>query len=470
MRLPPAASSTSTCSGASEVTQTASMSSATSAEGLLDELATRVTRQLTGSEMATLVLDGEDSDFVRFNRARVRQAGSVSQLGLELSLIDGQRSATSSTTLSGKPEADGARVDAMLASLRDQVVALLDDPHLVVNTEPVSTRTERLGSLPDAEEVIDRVRTTAGAHDLVGIYQAGTTVGGFANSLGQRNWFRSDSFGLDWSMVHSADRATKQLYAGTVWDPSAAGTAIEHSVAQLEALARPTITLAPGRYRAYLAPAAMVELTDMLSWGGFSERAHRTRTTPLLSMISDDARFDSRVHMAEATAQGTAAPFQSSGFLRPDRVQLIEDGRYADTLVSPRSAIEFGAKANGADEWEAPESLSVAPGDIAAEAVLDTLGTGLHISNLWYLNFSDRPACRTTGMTRFATFWVEDGEIVAPAEVMRFDDSIIRLLGENLVGLTDTSELVLDMGSYGSRSTGSTRVPGAIVEDMTFTL
>jgi hypothetical protein len=34
-------------------------------------------------------------------------------------------------------------------------------------------------------------------------------------------------------------------------------------------MARPPRTLTPGRYRAYLAPAAVTELLDMLAWGGF---------------------------------------------------------------------------------------------------------------------------------------------------------------------------------------------------------
>ena len=61
---------------------------------------------------------------------------------------------------------------------------------------------------------------------------------------------------------------------------------------------------------------------------------------------------------------------------------------------------------------------------------------GLAIGNLWYLNYSDRPACRMTGMTRFATFWVEHGKIVAPVDVLRFDDTLYRMLGDNLEALT----------------------------------
>ena len=73
-------------------------------------------------------------------------------------------------------------------------------------------------------------------------------------------------------------------------------------------------------------------------------------------------------------------------------------------------------------------------------------------------------------MTRFATFWVENGEIVAPLSVMRFDETLYRMLGENLVGLTAEREWVLDPGSYFERTTSSGRYPGALVEDFNFTL
>jgi predicted Zn-dependent protease len=101
---------------------------------------------------------------------------------------------------------------------------------------------------------------------------------------------------------------------------------------------------------------------------------------------------------------------------------------------------------------------------------LRRLEEGLYVSNLWYLNFSDRPAGRLTGMTRFATFWVEKGRIVAPVSPMRFDDSIYRILGENLVELTRQRELLLDPSTYGERSTSSARLPGALLKSLRFTL
>ena len=112
----------------------------------------------------------------------------------------------------------------------------------------------------------------------------------------------------------------------------------------------------------------------------------------------------------------------------------------------------------------------MAAGDLAAADVLQRLGTGIYINNLWYLNYSDRPAGRMTGMTRFATFWVERGEIVAPVNVMRFDESLYRMFGENLEGLTQERDYIIDPSSYGVRSTQSWRLPGALVNDFTLTL
>ena len=73
-------------------------------------------------------------------------------------------------------------------------------------------------------------------------------------------------------------------------------------------------------------------------------------------------------------------------------------------------------------------------------------------------------------MTRFATFWVEDGRIIAPVNAMRFDDSIYRMLGDHRVDLSRERELLLDSSTYEARSTRSMRLPGALLRALKFTL
>jgi hypothetical protein len=54
--------------------------------------------------------------------------------------------------------------------------------------------------------------------------------------------------------------------------------------------------------------------------------------------------------------------------------------------------------------------------------------------------------------------------------VLRFDDSLFRMLGPNLEALTENTELLLASDTYEERSLSSARVPGALVSGLAFTL
>ena len=428
------------------------------------ELADRLAGRLRPGETLLCNLSAERSDFVRFNQARVRQAGSVEQGYLALRLVRERRQASATTSV-----LDVSGVEALLGSLRGALEGLPEDPWLLVNEAPRSTTSERRGAVPSPESVVEEVVEAAEGRDLVGIYAGGTIHRGFANSLGQKNWHEVDSFNFDWSLYRRGDQAVKASYAGFEWDPSAFSAKLESAAQALQAFAHPVKTIQPGEYRAYLAPRALEELVGMLCWGGFSARARETKQSPLLRMQSGE-RFSPSLQLLENTADGVAPGFQSDGFVKPPKVTLIADGRLGDALVSPRSAKEYGLATNAANGGESPESPDMAAGDLPQADVLQALGEGLYISNLWYLNYSDRPAGRITGMTRFATFWVEGGRIAAPVSPLRFDDSVYRILGTNLLGLTRERERLLDASTYGERSTSSARLPGALLSGLRFTL
>ena len=441
-----------------------------SVQGYFDELIAWTTSKLEADEVLTASLSGENSDFVRFNGAEVRQAGSVQQRNLNLDLIAGSAHVAGDLQLSQDIEIDRARVGDLLADLRARRRLVPPDPYLLYATEVGSTERIEASDVPDSVQAIAEIQKAGAGRDLVGIYAAGETFTGFANSFGQRNWAQSATFNFDWSFYLREDKAVKNIYAGQHWVSDEFGAKVDWSSRQLDALARDAVDLNPGSYRTYLAPAAVSELVDMMSWGGFGLKSHRTKQTPLLKMVTEDVSLDPMIRLSEDTANGVGPDFQQQGFLRPDEVVLIEGGTYEDCLISPRSAQEYGTETNGASPSESPESMAMAGGGLPTADVLERLGTGLYVGNLWYLNFSDRAACRTTGMTRFATFWVEGGEIVAPANVLRFDDTAYNLLGTNLVDLTTEVETMLDPSTYGGRSSSSSRLPGALVGEMTFTL
>ena len=167
----------------------------------------------------------------------------------------------------------------------------------------------------------------------------------------------------------------------------------------------------------------MEEIVELLCWGGFSAARSRREQSAL---VEDAHRCAARpgVQISEDYAGGVAPPFQAEGFARPPSVPLV------DRRPSCRSArLRRARRANSASTRTArtapnrPSRCRSAGGTVAMRDALAALDTGLAVGNLWYLNYSDRPACRMTGMTRFATFWVENGKVVAPVDVLRFDDT-----------------------------------------------
>lgn len=434
------------------------------------ELADALQTQLHGDEVFTCNYAGEDSDFVRFNHAQVRQAGHVTNRQLTLELIHGARHVARTLTLTGQRDIDDARLRDTLATLRAQLRDVADDPHLIYATDAASTERVATDALPAPADAVSELLTAGQERDLVGIYAAGGIFAGFANSLGQRNWQSTYSFNLDWSSYHASDKAVKNAYAGFHWDSAELRRKLDWSDEQLAALRQPPVSIKPGRYRVYLAPAALLELIETMSYGGFGYKDFRTGQSTLLRLLDGRAELSPQLTLKENTAEGVAPAFQEAGFLRPPAVTLVEGGRFGSCLISPRSAREYGVATNGASAGERPYSLDVAAGSLPGADVLGTLGTGVYVGNLWYLNYSDRNACRTTGMTRFATFWVERGQIQAPLNVMRFDETIYRAFGECLRNFTAERDFILDASTYRGRSTASARLPGAVIEDFTFTL
>jgi predicted Zn-dependent protease len=447
---------------------------------LFDVLAEVLPTQARPGELLAATFDAEGSDFLRFNGARLRQAGRVERAVAHLRLVDGGRQAFHALTLPGLdagPDAVRGAVRDAMAGLRAAIADSAPDPLLDLNREPVVAEDTGPDEPFDRDAFVDTVAAAAGDADLVGFCAAGPVARGFCSSTGSRQWYGRTSVVFDWSIHLPADdaadgvrKAVKAGWSGPRLDAAALAAAIARSRADAAVMARPVRRLAPGEQRVLLAPQAFADLLEILSWGGFSARAHRAGQSPLARLQRGEAHFSPLLSMAEDLDAGLAPGFQADGYPRPRRVPLIEAGRFAQWLASPRTAREHGVPSNAASDHEAPESLRVEPGTMPAGDALARLGTGLSVANLWYLNFSDRPACRVTGMTRFACLWVEDGEPVAPVEAMRFDDSLYRVLGDTLEALGDTPRTMPATETYSARATGGIEAPSALLGALRFTL
>ncbi|MBK1725099.1 metallopeptidase TldD-related protein [Thiocystis violacea] len=423
---------------------------------------------LSGTEILFCQLGGESSDFARLSQNRIRQAGHLQSATLGLSLLNGHRQAEAFCDLGGVPEQDLRTATGLLERLRERIPFVPEDPYLNYSMQARESLEQVGEGLPPAEAVMDLLVAEADGLDLVGIWASGSVCAGLGSSVGHRFWHESRSFNLDWSSYLQTDKALKCGYGGFRWEPDVLRAKVGDLRRGLEVMARPARVIQPGRYRAYLAPAALQELLALLAWGGFGLKDHRTHQSPLLKLVRAERGLAAGVNIQEEHVRGLMPRFTAEGFLKPDRVTLIEDGAFRDCLVDARTAREYGAEVNAAAD--VPESIAVGAGDLAMPDVLARLDTGLSIGNLWYCNWSDMNDCRMTGMTRFGTFWVEGGELVAPVEVMRFDDSLYHLLGERLEALTRERELILSPETYEGRSNASALLPGLLVSGIDLAL
>ena len=174
--------------------------------------------------------------------------------------------------------------------------------------------------------------------------------------------------------------------------------------------------------------------------------------------------------MKEDFSSGTVPRFNASGEICDIQLPLIINGSLKNTLISTRTANEYKLSSNFASSGEYLRSPVMESGDIGESDILKELDTGVYLSNLHYLNWSDQLGGRVTGMTRYACFWVENGEIIAPIETMRFDDSFYRFFGEKLLDVEDKVTVVPEVSTYGQRSLGATTCPGILVDSFALTL
>ena len=375
--------------------------------------------QLRTGEELNLGLDGEESSFFRFNAARLRQNTFVQQNNMSLTFQKDRRKVDFGMSLSGNMDQDQKAAAYLLERARQESQVLPEDPFLTAMENKGESHKVYAGKLLPAKETIESIVSSASGSDFVGLYAGGPVVRGSRNSLGQKHWFSTENFFVDYSLftknVDGDNKAVKGVFAGLDWDQEMFQRRLQASKNQLALMQRKTQKIPRGQYRTYLAPAAVAEIMGTLSWGAFSMRSLKQGNCGLAKLHEAEKSLSPLLSIHENFGLGLCPQFNSLGEMAPDNMALIEKGQSQNLLVSTRSAKEYAVKANGS-LGEGLRSTEILPGHLQEAQILKELGTGLFLGNLHYLNWSDVPNARITGMTRYACFWVEKGEVVGPIQ------------------------------------------------------
>jgi len=436
-------------------------------------------------EELNLELRGEDTTYLRLNNSKIRQNTQVEQRRCKMTFHHNGHSLAAAFDLSGSKPENLKTAKSILAELRQMTQNL---PQRMIPPAPMSHGGQSLQmneARPLASnEFLQDLKLMASGMDLVGLLASGQMVRASANHLGQNHWLSNRSFFFDYSIytesLSGESKAIKDCYADTEWSHEKFLNQISENKKQLSLFRRNTLRLDPKGYRVYLAPAATAELVRMFTWASvnwnpLSLTAYKKGTSAFTDFIDGKKHLSSQFSLIENFELGLSPRFNSLGELAPSRLTLIENGRFKNLLISTPASIEHQLPTNCADltGWfpEGARSLELASGSLPEKKALAELGTGVFISNLHYCNWSDLKSARLTGMTRYACFWVENGEIKAPIQDMRFDVSLYDIWGPcGLVALSQESKIDPLIDTYGERSMGGLKAPGMLVDGFNFVL
>ena len=425
---------------------------------------------LTKDEVLKNGMWGENSQFIRINNSKIRQTGIVKDLSYSMALISNKKQVSHSLTITGILNTDKSKLESILNKLREDIVQVPEDPFIVYPKSIKSSEEKHNGNLLPFEDAIKMLMPAMQGTDLTGLWASGLIYTGVANSLGQTHWFETETFSLDYSLITKDKKMVKDYFAGTHWNQLNYEDYISSSKKKLELMQKESIKIKPGKYKTYIAPAGVSDIIDMFSWGGISEASLQQKDSAFLKMRDERIKLSPCFTLQEDFSSGMVPRFNDEGEIAPESLPLIMKGSLENTLVSTRSEKEYGVKTNYASEGEGLRSPKVALGDLKENQILEKIDKGVYLSNLHYLNWSDRLGGRITGMTRYACFYVENGKIVAPIENMRFDDTIYNIFGQELNSVTNFDQLIPDVGTYDGRNLGGNHCPGILLDNFALTL
>ncbi|MCX7675319.1 MAG: metallopeptidase TldD-related protein [Bdellovibrionaceae bacterium] len=427
--------------------------------------------------VASCYLNAEKVWYLRLNQARIRQMTFVEQAFLQISLQKDQKQWNIELGLSGNPQDDIQRIKHDINQATSHWNEIETHPRFFPFTfaPPATYRECSLESFdPEITHKLSHWLTQRARGDLCGLFCYGHSYVFSTNSLGVEREFLNLNGFFDYSLYDQNQlgqpKATKDTYFFQEFNPEALEERWQKKHQEITLLKKASRPLERGLYRAYLTPDAVAELLSTLSWGGLSYDALQKGICPLEAFFRGEREFSSQLSLRENFNLNLGPSFNSLGEIPPRELPLIQEGKKQNLLVSSSSAHKYGIPSNFAEGhggwgYESPRSLEVLPGTLSDSDILKSLGTGLYLGALHYCNWSHQQSASITGMSRFACFWVENGEIQYPIEDFRFDVSLYELWGpRGLLGLTEKAEIMPRTGTYGARDLGGMKSPGFLVD------
>jgi PmbA protein len=400
-----------------------------------------------GASEAEVMVTGDDSSLTRFANSEIHQNVAETSRSVNLRFVSGKRIAVLS---SGRTDDDGLRLLVERAAAVVRNVEELDDwaglpgPDGSRGVRPAATWSA--GTAEATPELrAEGVRAVIAAADAAGV----TAYGAF--STGADSIAVANSAGIR----AAESRTTSQLVTvhmspdgGNGYAEAVAldATTIDAAAIGREAAAKArasdnAVSVPPGDYPVVLEEYAVVDITDMLGYLGFSALAVQEgrsfvepgkRIGSDLVTITDDG----------ADPAGLPMSFDFEGVAK-ERVPLVEAGICRNVVYDTQTAARDGRRSTGHGlpapnpYGPFPINIVMSAGSTSRDDLIGGLDRGLLVTRFHYTNPVHPKLAIITGMTRDGTFLVEGGKIVGPVRNLRYTQSYLAALaGVSAVGST----------------------------------
>lgn len=190
----------------------------------------------------------------------------------------------------------------------------------------------------------------------------------------------------------------------------------------------------PGTYEVVLAPYAVTDLLEHLSWVGFSALAMQEHRS--FMQLGERLMSESVTIRDDCRDPGLFPyPFDYEG-VSTQPVDIIRAGVCNAVLYDTPTAQRDGVASTG-HSLPQPNTfgayaahLVMLPGEQSVEQLIAPVRRGLYVTRFWYVRDVDPLRTTITGMTREGTFRIEDGELRGPVRDLRFTQSIVDALAD----------------------------------------
>lgn len=404
-----------------------------------------------------------DTGFLRFARNEATTAGATDETEVTVTAWKGKRRASVSggfdLSESGydagalqKLVADAEELAAI--SPEDREYMPLPGPQEYPEVDAFDAATAAAGPLERAKKIQGAIRYAKDKKvNAAGFLsqRAGVTV--LANSAELFGYFRStsvsysvtartmDATGSGYYSIDSSSMASLDLREATAL---AATKAVESRNAR---------ELAPGDYVTILEPQAVQDLLSTISWDMRSaEEGRSVFSAPEGKTKVGQQLFSKNVQLSTDPANPyVPTPPLGPGGLPVRKADFIQDGKLTN-LISSR----YWAHKTEREPGPYAANFILGGSDRSIDVLVKSTEKGVLVTRLWYIRTVDAQQALMTGLTRDGTFWIEDGEIRYPVKNFRFNESMVRVLGN-----------VMDLGSQ--RRIGRTLAPALKTSSFRFT-